>query len=60
MQGKNNSSGTVASTAPGETWPDTWKVAAHVEGCTDDRGAAHTDNFWGRGKYKNVDKNTGV
>ena len=57
-QGKNASSETIDGTALGETWPDTWEVAAHIEGCTDDRGAAHTDDFWGRGKCKNVDENT--
>ena len=46
-KGKDTSSGTITGTAPGETWPDTREVAAHVEGCTDDRGAAHTGTFLG-------------
>ena len=46
-QGKDTSSETIDGAAPGETWPDTWEVAAHVEGCTDDRGAAHTGTFLG-------------
>ena len=59
-QGKDTSSETTDGTAPGETWPDAWEAAAHVEGCADVRGAAHTLDFWGRGKCKDVDEDTDV
>ena len=59
-QGKNTGKERMYNTEPGEKWPDTWEVADNVDGCTDDRGATHTDNFWGRGKFKNLAKDTDV
>ena len=35
-------------------------MARRLGGCTGDRGAAHTDDFWGRGKHENVDEDADV